>query len=62
MTAQKIKLQNQILIVNVAILAGLAFEYFRGITVGILVLCGVFLLPLANIIFFIRLGKLRTTL
>jgi hypothetical protein len=61
MNDQKMKLKNQILIVNAAVLAGLVFEYFRGVTIDILVLTAVFLLLLANIIFFIRLRKLKTT-
>jgi hypothetical protein len=61
MSTQKMNLQNQILVVNVGILGGLVFEYFRGTPIGILAGSGIVLLLLANIIFFIRLKKLKTT-
>jgi hypothetical protein len=61
MSAEKMKLQNQILIVNVGILGGLVFEYFRGTPIGVLAVCGVFLLLLANVIFLVRLKKLKAT-
>ncbi|MGA3136146.1 MAG: hypothetical protein ABSC88_09155 [Terracidiphilus sp.] len=55
----KMKLQNQILIVNAAILGGLVFEYFRGSPIVAIMVSGVFLLLLANVIFFIRLQKAK---
>jgi hypothetical protein len=56
---KKMKLQNQILIVNVAILAELAFEYFRGSPIISIVVTGVSLLLLANVIFLVRVQKAK---
>jgi len=53
------KLQNQILLVNAAILGGLVFEYFQGAPIVSIVLAGALLLLLANVIFFIRLQKAK---
>jgi len=55
----KMQLHNQILLVNVAILAGLAFKYFRGTPLRVLVLTGVLLLAMANVIFLVRLQKIK---
>jgi len=60
MSAQKMKIEKQRLIVDVGIPCALAFEYFRGVPIGILAGCGIVLLLLAKIIFFIRLRKLKT--
>jgi hypothetical protein len=56
---KKMKLQNQILIVNASILAGLILEYFRGAPIIAIVVTGVFLLMLVNVIFYIRLQKAK---
>jgi hypothetical protein len=56
------KLQNQILIVNVAIVAELAFEYFRGSPILSIVVTGVSLLLLANVIFLVRVQKAKKSL
>jgi hypothetical protein len=53
----KMKLQNRIALVNVGIFAALILEYYRGVTIAILIGCGFFLLLLVNIIFVIRLRK-----
>ena len=58
---KKMKLQNQILIVNAAILGGLVFEYFRGSPIFAIVVSGVFLLLLANVIFFVRLQRAKNS-
>jgi len=59
---KKMPLQNQIFLVNAAVLAGLVFEYFQGAPIGIIVGCGVLLLLLANGIFFIRIRRLKSRL
>jgi hypothetical protein len=48
------KLKNQILLVNICFLAGLAFEYFQGTPVLVILIAGILCLLTANIIFFIR--------
>jgi hypothetical protein len=53
------KLQNQILIVNVAIVAELAFEYFRGSPTFSIIVTGASLLLLANVIFVVRVRKAK---
>ena len=53
------RLRNQIVILNLGILAGLTVEYFRNVPMTILVGCGIFLLLLANVIFFFRWQKLK---
>jgi ABC-type multidrug transport system permease subunit len=56
---KKMKLQNQIVLVNASILAGLVFGYFRGAPIFAIVVSGVVLLLLANVIFFIRVRKAK---
>jgi hypothetical protein len=56
---KKMELQNQILIVNAAIVAGFAFEYFRGSPVFSIAVTGVFLLLLANVIFIVRVQRAK---
>ncbi len=51
----KMKLQNQILVVNISILAGLGFEYFRGAQVVAIAISAVLLLILVNVIFLVRM-------
>jgi len=55
----KMKLRDQILLVNIAILAGLVFEYFRGSLIVPVVIAGVVLLAAANATFFIRLQRAK---
>jgi hypothetical protein len=54
---EKMKLKNQIVLVNVAILAGFIFQHFRGLTTLAIVITGVPLLALANLIFLVRLRR-----
>jgi hypothetical protein len=54
------KIRNQIVIVNVCILAGLVYEYFKGAPVLAVFAAGMLLLILTNVIFFIRLRKSNT--
>jgi hypothetical protein len=51
------KIWNQIVIVNVCILVGLVYEYFKGAPVLPVFTAGIVLLILANVIFFVRLWK-----
>jgi hypothetical protein len=51
--------RNQIVLVNLGILAELAVEYFRNVPTTVLAGCGIFFLLLANLIFFFRWQKLR---
>ncbi len=53
------KLENQIVIVNVAILAGLGFEYFRGAPVVAIAISAVLLLLLVNVIFLVRVQRAK---
>jgi uncharacterized membrane protein len=59
MATAKMKLENQALIVNVAIFAGLGFEYFRGTPIVAILAAGILLLLIANIIFFVRLRRAK---
>jgi hypothetical protein len=56
---KNMKLRNQILIVNAAVLAGLGFVYFQGSPLTIIIGCGIFLLLLVNAIFFFRMRRLK---
>ena len=51
---KKMSLRNQGLLVNAAILAALTFEYLRGNPVIAIVVSAILLLPLVNVIFFVR--------
>jgi hypothetical protein len=53
---KKMKLKNQILIGNAAILAGLAIKYFyfRRSSLLSVVVTGILLLAMVNLIFFVR--------
>jgi len=53
------KLLSRILIVYAAVLGGLALEYFRGAPITSLVIIGVFLLMLANVVFFVGAHRAR---
>ncbi|MGH9604066.1 MAG: hypothetical protein ACRD3N_00045 [Terracidiphilus sp.] len=55
----KMKLQTQMLIANLAILAGLAFGYFRGSPMLATAFTGVFLLATVNFIFLILFLKAK---
>ena len=55
----KLKLQKQILLVNLAILAGLILQFFRGLPPFVLLTSGILLLLLANVIFFVRWQRLK---
>jgi hypothetical protein len=59
MVMKKMELGNQILIVNLAVVGGLAFEYFRGAPVFAILVTGVGLLLLANGIFWIRIKRAK---
>ena len=50
--------RNQVVIVNVGILAGVAFEYYQGAPMLAIAIAGVILLILGNAIFYLR-GKKR---
>lgn len=54
-----LKLQNRILIVNTAILAGLAFQYFRGTHIFAIAIIGFFVLMVANMTFLVRARRAR---
>lgn len=56
---EKMKLKNQILLVNGAILAGLVFQYFRGYPVLPILITGILLMAMANLIFFVRVQKAK---
>ena len=56
----KIKLKNQIVLVNVAILAGLIYQYFRGVPVLLLVIIGLLCFASVNLIFLVRAQKAKT--
>ena len=51
---KSMKLINQALIVNVAILAALVFEYFRGAPILVIAVSAIALLLMVNVIFFVR--------
>jgi len=53
----KMKLKNQIVLVNACILIGLVFEYFRDTPLFIVVGVGIFLFLLVNVIFWDRLRR-----
>lgn len=57
--ANRMKLQNQILLVNAAILAGLAFECFRGSPIFAIAIAAIVSFGIANVIFFIRVQKAK---
>jgi hypothetical protein len=57
MATAKIKLEYQALLVNVAIVAGLGLEYFRGAPILAILIAGTLLLLTVNIIFLIRWKK-----
>ena len=59
MATAKMKLENQALLVNVAILAGLGFEYFRGAPILAILIAGTSLLLMVNMIFFIRWNRAK---
>jgi hypothetical protein len=61
MASTKMKLKDQALLVNVAILAGLTFEYFRGAPVPAILVAGALLLLTVNIIFLIRSRRAKRT-
>ncbi|MGA3332564.1 MAG: hypothetical protein ABSC62_00225 [Terracidiphilus sp.] len=61
MATGKMKLENQAMLVNVCIFAGLAFEYFRGATFLAILIAGVLLLLVVNVIFFVRFRRAKRT-
>jgi len=52
-----VKLQNQIIIVNVGILGGLIYQYHHGASLPAIAAIGIALYLLVNAIFFLRLKK-----
>lgn len=52
-------LKNRIVIVNISIVAGLLFEYFRGAPMLAVWTSGIFLLLLVNAIFGIRWRRMH---
>jgi hypothetical protein len=60
--AKKMELKNQILLVNAAVLAGLVFEYFRGVPIFAIAIAGVFLLMFVNVIFWVRMQRAKKAL
>ncbi|MFZ3343007.1 MAG: hypothetical protein WA213_19155 [Terriglobales bacterium] len=46
--------RNRAIIVNVAIVAGLMWSYFKGYSPRIILGCGVFLLALANVLMYLK--------
>jgi len=58
----KMKLRYQILIVNAAILAGLAYKYLSGSNLLPIAITGVVLLSMVNLIFLVRSREKRTGL
>ncbi len=62
MAKRKLSLSNQILLVNVAVIAGLVFQYFRGAPMAILAMSAVILLALVNLIFLFRIRKAKSNL
>jgi hypothetical protein len=61
MATGKMKLENQAVLVNVCIVAGLAFEYFRGAPILAILIAGVLLLLVVNVIFFVRFRRAKRT-
>jgi len=59
MAAGKMKLENQAMLVNVCIFAGLAFEYFRGAPILAILIAGVVLLSVINVIFYARFRRAK---
>jgi hypothetical protein len=59
MTAAKMKIETRLLIVNLAIIAALGFEYFRKVPILAILIAGILVLLVANIIFFVRLRKTK---
>jgi len=57
---KKMKLQNQIVLVNASILIGLVFEYFRSTPLFIVVGVGIFLFLLVNVIFWVRFRRAKS--
>jgi hypothetical protein len=53
------KQRNQIVLANVCILAGIAFQYFRGFPLLHLAITGILILAVVNLIFFVRAQKMK---
>lgn len=51
---EKMTERNRAIIVNVAIVAGLMWSYFKGYSPRIILGCGVFLLALANVLMYLK--------
>jgi len=55
----KMKLRDQILLANAALLAGIAYKYFQGTPILHLVLGGIPLAAMVNLIFFVRMQRAK---
>jgi len=56
---KKMPLRNQVVLVNVCILAGLFYQYIRGNRMLPLIITGILLLAMANLIFYVRAQKTK---
>ena len=52
--SEKMKERNRVIIVNVSIVAGLVWSYFKGYSPQIILGCGVFLLAFANLLMYLK--------
>jgi hypothetical protein len=59
MNKAKMKLKNQMLLVNICILGGLILQYFRGLPVFAILVTGILLFSLVNVIFFFRVKRFK---
>jgi hypothetical protein len=57
--SKKMTERNRVIIVNVAIVVGLTWCYFRGYPPKIILGCGVFLLAFANVLMYLK--RLRSS-
>ncbi|MDE3201879.1 MAG: hypothetical protein KGN79_13270 [Acidobacteriota bacterium] len=62
MDKKKMSLPNRILLINVAVIAGLVYQYFRGAPMIALVVSAVILLTLVNLIFLFQIRKAKSAL
>jgi hypothetical protein len=53
------KQRNQVVLANVCILAGIAFQYYRGFPLLHLAITGILILAAVNLIFFVRAQKTK---
>jgi len=58
--SEKMTERNNAILINIAILAGLIWCYFRGYPLTAILLTGVFLLALANLLMYVKRRRTAT--